>query len=514
MTRAFLRRAVAAVATTLTAALVLSGCLYSQIPQVKTSPSQAPSTVGVPVGLEDFYSQTLDWRQCENVHTCAEVEVPVNYDDPSGRTIEIAVIRASATSGSPQGSLLTNPGGPGGSGYDFIASSLSYAVGESVRSAYDVIGFDPRGVGRSAPVGCLTGAAKDAYLYDVSDTALFSEEWWAEGEAEAKSYAQACEAASDGLLPYISTENSARDMDVIRAVLGDDDLSYLGYSYGTRLGGTYARLFPERADRLVLDGAIDPSLSSFDDSVSQAGGFETALRNYMTWCLKQKDCAFRGTLDQALADVTVLLESLQRDPIAAPDGRRVDGYAMALAIFTTLYSQDYWSYLTAAFTGALAGKGEDAMMLVDSYNGRTGPGEYADNSLEAFTAYNCVDKPSDYSRDETLRLRDAVAKVAPTFADFWVGPDVCAFWTAPATGTPGAITAEGSDPIVVIGTTGDPATPYEEAVALADQLASGVLITRVGEGHTGYNKGSACVDDAVDAFLIDGVVPENGLRCS
>lgn len=513
MTSRIIRRSLAAVATAVGAALVLSGCLYSQIPKHTTSPSKAPSTVGVPAGLEDFYAQTLDWVSCEGTFTCADVTVPLDYDDPTGRTIAIAIVRSSATGGSPQGSLLVNPGGPGASGYDFVATSLSTAVDADLRAAYDVIGFDPRGVARSAPVACLEGAAKDAALYDYSAAPLFSDAWWTESEAEAKAYADACAAGSDGLLPYISTTNSARDMDVIRAVLGDDDLSYLGYSYGTRLGATYASLFPQRAARLVLDGAIDPSLSSFDDSVSQAGGFETALRNYMSACLDGKDCPFSGTLDQALADVTVLLDSLQRDPLTMSDGRKLDGYGMILAVFTTLYSQDSWSYLTQAFTGALAGDGSTAMSLVDMYNGRTGPGEYSDNMLEAFTAYNCLDKPSDYSREATMQLRDAVKAVAPTFADYWVGTDTCAFWSAPATGKPGAITAEGAAPIVVIGTTGDPATPYQEAVSLAAQLSSGVLVTREGEGHTGYNKGNGCVDDAIDAFFIDGTVPQDGLTC-
>lgn len=508
-----LRRGLTAVASLAAAALMLSGCLYSQIPQGQASPSKAPSTVGVPAGLEKFYGQTIDWRTCQNVHTCADVEVPLDYADPDGRTITIAIIRASATSGSPQGSLLVNPGGPGASGYDFVAESLSFAVGEPLRRDYDVIGFDPRGVSRSAPVTCFDGAGMDKYLFSGTDAVMYSDEWWAAGEAQAKAFADACEKNSDGVLPFISTENSARDMDVLRAALGDDNLSYLGYSYGTKLGATYAGLFPERAARLVLDGAIDASLESFQDSVSQAGGFETALRNYMTACLAGKDCAFRGTVDQALSDVRVLLETVQRDPLPTRDGRMLDGSGLAMAIFTTLYSESSWPRLTAAFTDVLRGDGSSAMSLVDTYYSRIGPGQYADNSLEAFTAYNCIDEPSDESRDDIMKLIEQVRAVAPTIADFWAGPGACAFWSAPPTGKAGKITADGAAPIVVIGTTGDPATPYAESIALADQLSSGVLLTRVGEGHTGYNKGNACIDDAVTAFFVEDKVPTDGLTC-
>lgn len=496
------------------ASLTLSGCLYSLIPeQAPTSTSSpAPDTDGVPEELLPYYQQQIEWTDCENGFDCATITSPLDWVDPSVGEIELSVIRSRATGGDPIGSLLTNPGGPGASGVGLIRDSVDYAVGEPLREQFDVIGFDPRGVGESTAVTCLDDAQMDAYLYDLPQNARGTDAWSEELLARHAEFADACEANSDGILPYITTENAARDMDLLRAVLGDSELYYLGYSYGTFLGATYAELFPDNVGRLVLDGAIDPAVSGLDVNVTQGLGFESALRAYMADCLEDSDCPFRGSVDDAMADLGALLASVDRDPIAGSDGRLLGADTLLLSVIAALYSEDSWDYLTMALDGALQGDAEMAFLLADFYNNRQ-DGVYLDNQTEAFRSYNCMDYPVDTSEADLAAAQERLAAEAPTIAPYWFGPDPCEVWPYPPTGTRGPIVAEGAAPIVVVGTTNDPATPYEWSVALAEQLASGVLITREGEGHTGYNKGNPCVDDAVESYLLTGSAPQQDLVC-
>ncbi|WP_236967604.1 alpha/beta hydrolase [Microbacterium aurantiacum] len=507
-------RLLAVVAGLAATTLALSGCLYAMIPEerpVATS-SATPDSTGVPEELRPFYEQTLEWTSCGDAMECTTVRAPLDYADPGAGEIDLSVIRNRAESGTAIGSLLTNPGGPGASGVGFIRDSLGFAVGQALRDSYDVIGFDPRGVGESTAVRCFDAADMDAYLFDVPRNPRGSAEWEAELIERNAAFAQACEAGSDGILPYITTENSARDMDLLRGVLGDAELNYIGFSYGTFLGATYAELFPERAGRLVLDGAIDPSVPVTEVSTTQGVGFESALRAYMADCLTHDACPFRGSVDDAMADLATLLATVDAAPLENVDGRLLGADSLMTGIVAALYSQDSWGFLTQALRGVLAGDPEVAFILADFYYNRVG-GEYLDNSTEAFRAYNCMDYPAGVTAAEEEAAAAELAERAPTVAPYWSGPDSCADWPYPPTGTRAAIAAEGAPPIVVVGTTNDPATPYEWSEALAAQLASGVLVTRVGEGHTGYNKGNACVDAAVEGFLLDGVVPENGLRC-
>ncbi|MGF2950312.1 alpha/beta hydrolase [Microbacterium alcoholitolerans] len=494
------------------ASVALSGCLYSQIPEERTSTTRTPDTAGVAPELLPYYSQEVDWQPCGVRFDCTEVTAPLDWDNPGDGEISLALVRHQAT-GEFQGSLLINPGGPGGSGYDFVADSLDYAVGADIIERFDVIGFDPRGVGRSTAVECLDGAAMDEYNYGVVEGERGSAEWEDALNARNQEYSEACEANSGGILPFITTVNSARDMDLIRAVLGDEVLNYLGYSYGTFLGATYARLYPERAQRLVLDGAIDPSVPGLEVGATQAGGFESALRAYLEDCLGTAECPFSGSLDEALTDFQALLASIARSPVPNGDGRMLTVDTAVTGTITALYSADSWPYLTQGITAVLQGDPSVMFALADSYNSRGPDGEYIDNSAEAFRAYNCMDYPVEDDPAAEEASMKIVEDVAPTFAPYWDGPDPCETWPYPPVGTRDEIAASGSGPIVVIGTTNDPATPYAWSESLAEQLENGVLVTRVGEGHTGYNKGNSCVDDAVEGFLIDGTVPEDGLRC-
>ncbi|CAN7439744.1 MULTISPECIES: alpha/beta hydrolase [Microbacterium] len=507
------RRAAAIIAGLAAASVALSGCLYAMIPEQSSRPatSSEPDTEGVAEDLLPFYSQDLTWTECGVGFDCTDVTAPLDWEDPGKGEITLSVVRHRAE-GTPVGSLLTNPGGPGASGVDLILNSLDFAVGADLIENFDVIGFDPRGVGDSTAVKCYDATQMDDYLYGIPSAARGTAEWEAELLDSHKAFAEACDANSNGILPYITTVNAARDMDLIRAVLGDKQLNYLGYSYGTFLGATYAKLYPEKAGRLVLDGAIDPAVPGLEVGATQALGFESALRAYMQDCLDSGECPFNGTVDEAMADLGALLASVDSTPLKSGDGRMLGADSLMTAIIAALYSQDSWGYLTQALDEALQGDPTSALFLADFYNGREN-GTYTDNSAEAFRAYNCMDYPVEDDPAAEAATNAKIAEGAPTIAPYWTGPDSCAVWPYPPTGTRGEIKAEGAGPILVIGTTNDPATPYEWSESLAKQLEEGILITRVGEGHTGYNKGNACVDDAVEAFLLDDVVPEDGLRC-
>ncbi|MEZ3155529.1 alpha/beta hydrolase [Microbacterium sp. BWR-S6Y] len=510
-----LRRRVAALIGGLAVvALALSGCLYAQIPPMAPDGgrSLAPQTQGVDAALLPYYGQTLTWSACGSAgFDCTTVTAPRDYSDPSAGDLSLAVIRHRATSGQSLGSLLTNPGGPGVSGVDTVRDSLSLVADEALTRSFDVIGFDPRGVGQSTAVSCYDAAGMDAYLYDIPPGARGSDERNTALEQRQADFAQACEAGSDGILPYISTENAARDMDLLRAVLGDEKLNYLGFSYGSLLGATYAGLFPERVGRMVLDGGIDPSLAGSESGIAQAVGFENALRAFMADCLRTSECPFSGSVDDAMDDVASMLARADARPLANGDGRLLGADTLLTAIVAALYSDQNWPYLRVALADVQNGDASVAFQLADFYNGRV-DGRYTDNTMQALRAYNCVDYPREDDADETA-VQQQLAQEAPVVAPYWVGPDACAAWPAPPTGAPAAITAPGSPPIVVLGTTGDPATPYAEAQALAAQLSQGVLVTYVGEGHLAYNKGNDCVNSAVDDYLVDDTVPAADLRC-
>ncbi|MDR6867632.1 pimeloyl-ACP methyl ester carboxylesterase [Microbacterium resistens] len=510
-----IRRIATVVAGLAVASVTLSGCLYAMIPSGSPASqpqrTTAPDTSGVSAELMPFYSQELSWSDCGAAMQCTDVRAPLDWGNPSAGELSLAVVRHLAP-GDPKGSLLLNPGGPGASGAGFVQDSLDFAVGPDLIDQYDIVGFDPRGVGRSTAVTCLDDAEKDAYLYSIPSGARGSDERAAAQKAANQGFADACVQNSDGILPFITTVNSARDMDLLRGVLGDKKLNYLGYSYGTFLGATYADLYPDRVGHLVLDGAIDPAVSGADVSTTQALGFESALRAYMESCLADKGCPFNGTVDEAMADLGALLASVDSVPLQSGDGRMLGADSLMTAIISALYSQDSWSYLTQALTDALGGDPSTAFFLADFYNGRES-GRYIDNSAEAFRAYNCMDYPVETDPALQDAAKAKIAAGAPTIAPYWEGSDPCEVWPYPPTGTRGPIAAAGSGPILVVGTTNDPATPYDWSVSLADQLQDGVLITRVGEGHTGYNKGNECVDGAVDSFFLDDTVPQDGLRC-
>ncbi|KAA1420320.1 alpha/beta hydrolase [Nocardioides humilatus] len=485
-------------------------------------PSPSPTTPGesstspttpagpVPAGLESFYSQQVAWEQCGS-DKCGTLTVPLDYAEPTGETIEIALEMAPAT-GERIGSLVVNPGGPGAPGTD-TAKDADYYFAPELRVAYDIVGFDPRGTGDSSPIDCLPDDQLDEYLAGDPDPDTKAEV--ADFNADSADYWSGCAERSGDLAAHVSTIEAARDMDVLRAALGESQLAYLGFSYGTRLGATYASLFPANVGRLVLDGAVDPSLPTLEGSLSQAKGFETALRSYLQNCVDLGDCFLGDSVDAGLKTVKDLLADIDAQPIPTDDPDRDLTVGRAFyGVVAPLYSKDNWTYLDQGLEQALDGDGSTLLFLSDFYTSRNEDGTYADNSVEAIGVINCLDDPWSITSAQVKSHYKEFEKASPTFGDVFAwGLVSCNGDPFTSTEPDIPITGAGAAPIVVIGTTRDPATPYAEAVAMADQLESGVLLSRDGDGHTAYNKGNACIDDAVHAYLIDGTVPADGTEC-
>ncbi|WP_418959008.1 alpha/beta hydrolase [Streptomyces tritici] len=445
---------------------------------------------------------------------CAFMDVPLDYADPGGETIELALIRAEARDPAQRiGSLVFNFGGPGGSGVTALPS-----FGEkfdSLRARYDLVSFDPRGVGRSEPVECLDDRELDAY-YAVDGTPDDAAEQSALAENQ-KKYAAACEDDSGPALPHVGTENAARDMDLMRQVLGDDKLHYFGISYGTELGGVYAHLFPKNVGRAVLDAVVDPNAGTLDGALGQARGFQLALDNFAKDCLARgDDCTLPGsTVAEIEAFITGLLAELDKKPIEGLGDRKLTQTQATNGIAQALYSKEYWPYLEQGLDEADAGRGGLLLALSDSMNGRNEQGQYS-NIQAANAAINCVDFKERYSLDQAKAKVPEFRKASPVFGDFMAWAlSTCSQWPVPGTFDHPDVSAPGAPPILVIGTTGDPATPYEGARAMVEALGEGVGVemTYQGEGHGAYTSGSACVKRTTDAYLLNGRVPAAGTVC-
>ncbi|MCW1250619.1 alpha/beta hydrolase [Acaricomes phytoseiuli] len=510
--RPALRRSLKALALTTAAGLALSGCMASS-PESSQTSSPNPAAQQAPPELQRFYEQSVQWNSCERDMLCTTVNVPVDYSAPEGETIDLALIKLPA-GGNSQGPVVVNPGGPGGSGYDLVSQNATQQFSQDLRNAYDIVGFDPRGVKRSSPVTCISDEERDRDRQKEFD--LDTDAGYAAAQEEVQKFADACQQNTGPVLEFTDTNSAARDMDVIRAVLGSETLDYLGFSYGTFLGARYAGLFPERVGKFVLDAAIDPSLSVEDLALGQAKGFEAALRTWTENCLSGSNCPVRGSVDEAMQQIRDLNESYRSSPKATSDGRLLTGSGFSSALSLAMYSTDLWPVLQRALSQAIGGDPNGMMTLADFAADRDPQtGEYNSNSVFAFTAINCLDYPMSNDqatlRAESQRLQEA----SPTFGKYLSYSGLaCGAWPYQASTEREPIAAEGAAPIVVIGTTGDPATPYEWSVALRDQLSSGVLVTREGEGHTAYGKGNQCIQRAVDNYFIDGTVPEDNLRCS
>ncbi|WNI16236.1 alpha/beta hydrolase [Actinacidiphila sp. ITFR-21] len=475
-----------------------------------------PLPARIPADLAAYYGQKLSWRDCGVPgFDCATMKVPLDYAHPDpADDVKLSVARKKETgSGKRLGSMLVNPGGPGGSAIDYLQyAALGYPA--QVTSRYDMVAVDPRGVARSEPVECLSDQQMDAYTaVDTTpdDTAEVDKLTTAD-----QSFTSACDKRSAKLLGHVSTIDSARDMDVLRALLGDQKLTYVGKSYGTFLGATYAGLFPRRVGRLVLDGAMDPSVDALESSRAQAGGFETAFDAFAADCVKRADCPL-GT--KSVADAGSRLDAFFKDldahPLSTGTSRPLTEALGTTGVIAAMYDQNAWPSLRGALASARNGDGDPLLKLSDGYYERDDSGKYS-NLMYANAAVNCLDLPPALSSPaDVTRALHAFKKASPHFGTTLAWSSlICGYWPLPATGHVERIEAKGAAPILVVGTIRDPATPYAWAVSLASQLSSGHLLTYDGDGHTAYARGSTCVDSAVNAYLLQGHVPPTNKKCS
>ncbi|MFI6449452.1 alpha/beta hydrolase [Kitasatospora sp. NPDC050543] len=472
-----------------------------------------PLPAAVPAALAGYYAQSLGWQPCDDGFECATFKVPLDYDHPAAGDLSLAAVRKVSDGTAPRrGSLLLNPGGPGGSAIEYVeAAAGTYSAG--VRAAYDLVGVDPRGVGRSSPVNCLAGPRMDAFTA-VDMTPDDQAETDALAAAD-KEFATACQQRSGAVLGHVSTVESARDMDVLRALLGDDRLHYVGKSYGTFLGATYAGLFPSRVGRVVLDGALDPSLDAQAGNRTQAGGFETAWAAFAQDCVRHEDCPVGRSEKEAGEKLDALLRSIDAQPLPTDSERRLTESQATTGVIEAMYAEFLWPELRSALADATAGSGTALLKLSDSYYGRSPDGSYP-NLMSANMAVNCLDLPAPFrTPDDVRRAVPEFEQASPHFGRdmAWMALS-CAYWPVPATGAPHTVRAAGAAPIVVVGTTRDPATPYAWSQSLAGQLESGRLLSYDGDGHTAYGRHNACIDGAVDSYLLTGSAPEQGKRCA
>jgi pimeloyl-ACP methyl ester carboxylesterase len=437
--------------------------------------------------------------------------VPLDDTVAAGPTISLALVRLPAPDRRHRiGSLVVNPGGPGASGVQYLEGSAKL-LPAAIRSRFDIVSFDPRGVGASAAVQCASNLDPIYRLQfaphdDTARRALVT---------GVQSLVAQCQAKDGPELPYLSTERAARDMDRIRAALGDARLTFLGYSYGTYLGSLYADRYPSRVRAMVLDGSVDPALGATAQQVEQAQGFEHDLDLFLQSCSADPSCSFHRGGD-SVAAYDALRARVDTNPIPADGagrGRTLHATEFDIGVTQFLYGgRPSFSELARALETADRGNGAQLLQASDEYTGRKSDGTY-DQSLAAFLAIGCLDGPDVGGIVGLRAIEEQAARVAPRLGRLVVNNSLaCAVWPVPVQ-TPPVPHAVGAAPIVVIGNTDDPATPLAWAEGLAHELQSGLLVTVRSAQHTAYGSGNRCVDVAVDRYLLQRVPPPIGTRC-
>jgi pimeloyl-ACP methyl ester carboxylesterase len=465
----------------------------------------------------------VTWKACESASSdatdipagaeCGMLSVPVDYSKPDGDIAQLAMIRFKAT-GDKIGSLILNPGGPGESGVE-AAASIVGTMPESVRQRFDVVGFDPRGVGSSTPaVWCNSDADNDRLRADPQVD--YSPAGVAHIESETKDFVQRCvDKMGKDFLANVGTASVAKDLEAMRIALGDQKLTYLGYSYGTRIGSAYAEAYPQNVRAMILDGAVDPNADPIESDIRQAAAFQTAFNDYAADCAKAASCPLGTDPAKAVDVYKSLVDPLVQNPAKTKDPRGLSYSDSVVGTILPLYSPNLWRHLTRALTELKRGDGDTMLALADLYMGRDEKGHY-NNSTDVRVAVNCVDEPPVTDRAKTVEEDRRTREVAPfmSYGQFTGNAPLstCAFWPVPPTSTPHQLKIDGLPPTLVVSTTNDPATPYQAGVDLAKQLG-GALLTFDGTQHTVVFQGNACVDDIAAKYLVDVAVPPPGAKC-
>ncbi|MFJ2812001.1 alpha/beta hydrolase [Streptomyces sp. NPDC087294] len=503
-----------------TAALLVTGCggggsgSNGDARTGKETPSSDGSSAPAAALPTSLTGQRLDWAPCKATADsptpggdwrCATLRAPLDWAKPAGETIGLALIRATAQGKDRVGSLLFNFGGPGGSG---VSTMPSYATSASaLRERYDLVSWDPRGVGASEGVRCRTDRRIEAAesIDATPDTPAEEKAYF----QDAADFGQGCRKAAGKLMAHVSTTDTARDMDLMRQVLGDDKLHYFGISYGTELGGVYAHLFPKRVGRLVLDAVVDPTADTVGHAKNQARGFQRALDDYLDSTGQDPE--------QGTVKIAALLRRIDATPLPTSSGRKLTQTLATTGIVLPLYSKSGWPTLTSALDAAQKGDGSELLELADGYNDRDASGRYGTGS-HSQRVISCLDERQRPTPEQMRKLLPAFEKISPVFGDYlgWDAAGWCHDWPVAGQYVTPEVSAAGAAPVLVVGNTGDPATPYEGAKKMADELGKGVgvLLTWKGEGHGAYSAGSTCVDSTVNAYLLKGTVPKDGTVCS
>ena len=453
--------------------------------------------------LADYQSQKLIWSDCDKGVQCATMQVPVDYANiEPNQSFSIFILRHQASNTSARlGSIVVNPGGPGGSGVDY-AYNWDTIISKAVSDRYDIVGFDERGVSHSQPIRCLTDAQEDAYL--SADGKVNGQKGLDAAIAAAKDFADKCAAAAGNRLGHYGTIDSARDMELLRGLLGDKRLNFMGKSYGTYLGTLYANLYPSHVGRMILDGAIDPKESVANQNIYQAKGFDLALKSYLT---------ANSTITSK--EITDLLDQLHTKPIVV--GSRSLTQSLAITgIASGLYdNQTGWPMLTAAFSDIFKkNSGAKLLAMADDYNYRDSNGHFTSNQQDLQQIISCLDFADPRTVAQIESDQAAFTKAAPIFGPYlgYAGLS-CKYWHVPALVTTDFTPLNSVTPILVIGVTRDPATPYQWAISLHQDFAQSQLLTFDGDGHTGHNRGSSCIDSKVDQYFLTGAVPAAPVTC-
>jgi pimeloyl-ACP methyl ester carboxylesterase len=453
-------------------------------------------------GLAPYLKQQVQWKACDNGTKCADVLAPLDYDSPGAKAVTISMRMKPATKKPYLGTLFINPGGPGGSGKEEVSSFQTTGLEQ-----YDVVGWDPRGVGDSTAVTCLTDAQADAFLNldsspdtDAERVALIKANY---------EFGKACWERNGDLLNHIGTVETVRDLDLMRQLLGNKKLNFFGYSYGTQIGATYAELFGKSTGRLVLDAAVN---ITDDDSIIQAQGFDLALGNFAAWCA-QYSCGLGSDKQAVLSAVTGFLDRLDSTPLTVGKRKLTQSLAVTGVAMMLYGGKDAWQPLAIILQRGINGDGQYLLGAADQLNSRDANGHYG-ALFSAFPAISCLDTKEDGVLDAD-RLWVSDQQKAPIFGKYFGPQYTCTMWpTPPSAYTKLNLTGASAAPLVVIGGTGDNATPYQFAQSMAEQLKSAVLVTYQGEGHGSYGGKSTCIDKLVVSYLAGGKVPTDGTTCS